>query len=354
MSTFNIDSHKLMYHVERVNAWLNGGDIFPVYAEVGLFGGCNHRCAFCAFDFLKYKPVSLSEKHLRRFILQAAKNGLKAILFSGEGEPLLHKKAAEIIRYTKQCNIDTALVTNGVLFDRETAAKTLGHLSWLKVSLDAAKRSTYAFVHGTDAADFDVVIHNIRQAVKIKKKSGYDCVIGVQSILMPQNFKEMAALAELSRRIGADYLVIKPYCPHISSKSKARNLLKDKDLLGLQKKLEKYSDGRFRVIFRNNALQKIGRPKPYKECLGLPFMTHISANGDVYPCNAFVGNRRFCFGNITKNSFMEIWGGKKRKLIMSSLNSRLDVNSCRNPCRLDEVNRYLWELKNPIRHVNFI
>ena len=31
-----------------------------------------------------------------------------------------------------------------------------------------------------------------------------------------------------------------------------------------------------------------------------------------------------------------------------------NINNCRKACRLDEINKYLWMLKNPPEHVNFI
>jgi hypothetical protein len=39
---------------------------------------------------------------------------------------------------------------------------------------------------------------------------------------------------------------------------------------------------------------------------------------------------------------------------MKLLNKSLDHGLCRDACRLDEINRYLWELKNPVKHANFI
>ena len=49
-----IDSHKLMFHVDTVNKWLKGEKFYPIYVEVGPSGACNHRCIFCALDYLGY------------------------------------------------------------------------------------------------------------------------------------------------------------------------------------------------------------------------------------------------------------------------------------------------------------
>jgi len=49
---FRVDSHKLIYHPERVSQWLNGEIIYPLFCEVGPASACNSRCYFCAFDYV--------------------------------------------------------------------------------------------------------------------------------------------------------------------------------------------------------------------------------------------------------------------------------------------------------------
>jgi len=354
MDKLRIDSHKLMYHIPRLYQWYKGKEIYPIYIEIGLYGGCNHRCVFCAFDFLKYKPQVLDIKCVNKFIVEAAKRKVKAILFSGEGEPLLHNKIAEIICFTKKKGIDVALSTNGVKLDKEKLNKILGHLTWIRVSLNAGTRNSYASIHGTERKDFDTVINNLKEAVKIKNKHKYDCTIGVQSLLMPQNYKEIPSLALRLKNVGVDYLVIKPYSQHFSSKNSFSFAFKPKELCRLEEDLVKCSDDNFKIIFRNQAIKKIKEDKPYEYCLGLSFATHITAEGDIYPCNAFIGNKKFIFGNIYNESFKDIWEGKRRKTVMKMLHDKWDVNKCRKSCRIDEINRYLWELKNPNKHINFI
>jgi len=311
---FKIDSHKLIYHVPRVNKWLQGKNVYPIYIEIGLFAGCNQRCIFCAFDFLKYKPYVLNEEALKKFILEATKRGVKSIMYAGEGEPLLHKDAVDIIVFTKKAGIDVSVTTNGVIFDKEMAKKSLGYLSWFRVSLNAATRENYSIIHNTAKEDFNIVINNLKNAVKVRDKNRYSCTIGVQFLLIPQNYKEVAILAELKR----------------------------------------YKKNNFQIIFRRHGIEKLEEERPYKLCLGLPFITYMAATGDIYPCSLFLGKKDFIFGNICQESFKNIWEGKRRKRIMQMLQTKWDIKNCRRGCRVDEINRYLWELKNPSTHVNFI
>jgi len=355
MDKFRIDSHKLVYHIPRVYQWLQGKNIYPIYIDVGLFGGCNHRCIFCAFDYIKYKPNILDERCLKKFVAVAARNGVKSIMYAGEGEPLLHKDISSIVHFTKEKGIDVAVISNAVMFSKELAAKMLPYLSWFRASIDAGTPKTYSLIHKSNQQEFNIVLSNLKEAVRIKNRNKYNCNIGVQFLLIPQNYWEAPILANKLKDIGLDYLIVKPYSQHPKSKNRTDFNLKYNDLFYLEKKLQKYSKGGFQVVFRKNAMYKLEEEKKhYKRCLGLPFATFVSASGDVYPCNMFLGSRNFVFGNIRNESFRKIWEGKRRKEIMNIINSRWAIQKCRKACRLDEINCYLWELKNPPHHVNFI
>ena len=122
----------------------------------------------------------------------------------------------------------------------------------------------------------------------------------------------------------------------------------------MENEVKQYETDRFSVYFRANAMKKVHQEKSYRQCLGLPFMTHIDAKGNVWPCVAHIGTKEFCYGNIYEQSFEEIWEGTRRQKILHQLH-KLDINKvCREACRLDEINRYLDDLKNPGEHVNFI
>lgn len=354
LDKFKIDSHKLFYHIPRLQQWLQGDNIYPIYMEIGLYRGCNHRCIFCAFDFLEYKPDILNTEKLKKFIRQAKALGVKAILYSGEGEPLLHPDAAKIINFTKQAGIDVAVASNGIRLTEAVAKRIIPALSWLKISLNAGTKLTYAKLHRTKAGDFDLVLDNLKKVVFIRDKYHYPCVIGAQSVLLPDNYHEMEKLAGKLRALRLDYLVVKPYSQHSFSQCKLKVNFSEKDLLSLQKKLNTYSREKFRVIFRINAMNKIKKEKPYANCLGFPFVSHLAATGDLYPCTVFIGQKDYRMGSIYTNSFQRIWESNQRQRVLKKIYTGWDIQKCRQSCRIDEINRYLWELKHPVQHINFI
>jgi len=346
-----IDSHKLIYHPRRVADWLEGKEIFPLYIEVGLIARCNQRCIFCAFDYLEYKGPVLDKKVILNFLSDAHLYGVKSIMFAGEGEPLLHHDISELIISTKSSGLDIALSTNGVLFNSRLAQECLESLAWIRFSLDAGTRGTYAKVHRCPEKDFETVLENINNAVRVKRTHSYNCSIGVQALLLPENLNEIVSLGIMLKDMGVDYFTVKPFSKHPLSICDIN--LDYINLLSLEEELRKLNSDNFKVIFRTHTIKKLKEERPYKQCLGLPFMTVIDAHGDVYTCNTFLSNKDFCYGNICQNSFSEIWEGERRKEVVKMI-AEVGVEKCREVCRLDEINRYLWKLKNPPEHVNFI
>ena len=75
MDKYRIDSHKLMYHVSRINDWLEGKIIYPIYAEISPSGACNHRCTYCALDFMEYQSRFLDKEILRDRLSEMASLG---------------------------------------------------------------------------------------------------------------------------------------------------------------------------------------------------------------------------------------------------------------------------------------
>jgi len=355
MDKYKIDSHKLIYHIDRVHNWLEGKTIYPIYMEVSPAGACNHRCVYCGLDFMEYRPDYIDTALFKKRLSELGKLGLKSIMYAGEGEPFLHRDITELVKHTRKSGIDVAITTNGVLFKKEIADDILGNTEWIKVSINGATQDTYSKIHRCRPEDFHQVIENMSYAAETRKNKGYSCALGMQLLLLPENYQEAAALAKLAQDIGMDYLAVKPYSQHPQSKTTKYNSIKYEDYEYLNEELSKFNTNDFKVIFRIRTMKKWDKPeRNYRYCLALPFWSYIDARGNVWGCSVYLGDERFLYGNIYEQSFQDIWEGKKRLQSLRWVQTQLDVSNCRVNCRMDEINRYLWDLKTPPAHVNFI
>ncbi len=347
-----LDSHKLIYHPDTVARWLKGENIYPIEIEISPSGACNHRCIFCALDYLGYKPSFLEKEILLENIKSMAEHGLKSVVCAGEGEPLLNKEMPQIANEIKAMGVDVAMSTNGVLFTPEKIEQCLDSFTWVRFSVATMHQETYQAIHKGQACDLELVKKHIAYAAQYKKQNELHTTLGVQCILIPQSVPYVLEMAKELRELGVDYFTVKPYSQHLHSDNHFE--VDYEDLLKLEQKLKSYETEQYKIYFRADAMRRVHKQKCYDRCWGLPFMTHIDAHGNVWPCVAHIGCEEYKYGNIYEQTFDEIWNGEQRRKVMEGL-AASDINKvCREACRLDVMNQYLQELKYPGEHVNFI
>lgn len=352
---FKIDGHKLNYHLERVVRWQNGENIYPIYMEISPSGLCNHRCTFCGLDFMGYQNVRLETGRMETLLPELGALGIRSIMYAGEGEPLLHPDICKLTEMTKSAGIDVAFTTNGVLMTEDKAECLLRHSSWIKISCNGGDEESYQKIHRGKQGDFSRMLDNLRTAAELRKKRGYTCTLGLQLVLLPENYHSVLNLAKTASAMGIDYLVIKPFSQHTQSLNRQYENLTYDGIQELEKQLRQYERDSFKIILRTETMNRWNaREKKYGKCLALPFWSYIDSSGNVWGCSMFLGHEEFLCGNIYKMSFEQIWNSDQRKKMLNYIANDLDIHECRINCRMDAVNRYLWDLQHPPEHVNFI
>lgn len=355
MKPYNFDGHKLMYHLDRVQEFNASGDCFPLYLELSPVGSCNHRCLFCAYDFIGYPNRKLEIGRTLKLIDELADAGLRSILFAGEGEPLLHPDLPQMICHAKANGIDAGLFTNGQLMTSEKIAAILPSLTFIRFSFNGGNAESYARVHQVKPEAFSATIAAIAKAANFKKSQGLETAIGAQFVVIPENIDSLTEAAVILRDAGADYLAVKPFVQqHQQQGYQMETPLDPTHLDACLAAAESISNETFRVMVRKTSFTDYGIRR-YSHCFGTSFISAINSAGDVATCLPYWDNAEFVFGNIHQQSFREIWQGERRRAIKTIVEQRLDVQSCPPNCRPNAINDFLYELKYPsVEHINFI
>lgn len=349
-----IDSHKMMYHSERIAQWQRDPlHTYPLYIEISPVGHCNHRCTFCAVDYIGYKARSLDVDILMRRLSEMSQLGVKSVMYAGEGEPMLHKSIDDIVVHTAAMGIDVAFTTNGTLLNK--VISVLEHIKWIKVSMNGGPES-YAKIHQTKDSDYERVWANLRSAVIQQSSRPARCTIGIQCVVLPENVGDLEGLIDRAEQTGLDYVVFKPYSQHKSSITRTYEEIRyDEETKAALAALTKFSTSTFKVITRSTAMEdwNVGNHS-YSTCHATPyFWAYVMASGDVYSCSAYLLNDEFNMGNINSSSFSEIWLGDKRQRHLEAMKT-LDISQCRLNCRMNQVNKYLDKVIKGNSHAAFI
>jgi len=144
--------------------------IFPVHLDIESTSICNLKCPFCATAHSNYSPGYMTMDVYRRILDEACLNGLYSVKLNFRGEPLLNPELGNFVSYAKEKGIvDVFFNTNATLLT-EDASRVLitSGLDRLIVSFEGYTKDVYE--RHRVGADFDKVVLNIRNFVKIKNR----------------------------------------------------------------------------------------------------------------------------------------------------------------------------------------
>ncbi len=352
-----IDSHKLLWHLDRVLEWSKKRVIAPIYVEVSPVSFCNHKCTFCAIDFAQNKSVQLETEIFSKRLVEMGKIGVKSIMFAGEGEPLLHKGLPGFAKIAKENNIDVSLTTNGSVGSVDLWRELLPHLTWVRFSVDAGSPEVYANVHKVTEESFSKTLSSIEDAVRHKKENSLDVTIGVQYLIIEENLKDIEKALQLFSDLEVDYFSLKPYSLHPQMIRKKSVLYTKETMDHVEKLVAQYEDKtEMNIIFRKDAMGKyMDGETNVEHCRALPYWGYVSSKGDFYTCSVYIGDERFRSGNIYSENMEKILFGNARKNSIEFGEKTLKIeNECRLNCRMARVNEFLERLEKKPKHINFV
>lgn len=360
---------KMMAHVDRLADWQRTGDAFPVLMEINPTNYCNEACDWCisqdvhlgntrmtgnerTLQIVKLDAHSAISNHperrrgialpdLTRFLSQAQAMGLKAVNWSGGGEPTGYAHFRDAVEYCAGLGLEQGLLTNG-LFPAAHVRVIGERLRWTRVSLDTIDSRRYEAHKHTRG--FDRVMENIQQLVK------YPVQLVVNMNVAGWNFDEIEPMAHWAKDIGADAIQIRPILglPFSAPGNDPYRRQPDRDWLreatSSLRAAERMKSDVFDVIVSWDKFEDLDRGdfgRSYTRCLYHFFTCVLNANGDLCVCMYHLDDHRFTFGNIYLNSAEEIWHSGQRQEAVSLCGNSLDLSTCQVCCKGHEINKFM-------------
>ena len=359
---YRLDGHKMTHHMDRIVEWQQGKRIAPIHIDMGLTKFCNTACIYCiGVTQGMVKGTMIKPEALLRFIDDCGRLKVRSLAFIGDGEPTLNPAMYDAVVRGGEVGVDIGISTNGLLIDLDRAHDLLSNATFLRFNLSSAEPENFLKVLQSKAEGFNHLVQIMKSLVQIKKENSYKCTLGIQMVLIPENFDQVVKLAKLGAEIGVDYLQVKQ-CSDTEYKEIGINYEDYEKVQNALKEAEKYSTDDYLVKIKWNKINLNNETEIYKDgfrkydvCFGTPFLGQISGNGKVYPCGPYFGKDRFLMGDIHKESYYDIVMSDRYWDVHQDIKENVDVHhDCTVGCRQDYINKFLYDMHQTPEHVNFI
>ena len=357
---------KVLYFPEHVRQLVAGEHAYPLHMQIGPVNYCNHDCTFCfaartMFDAKRTERTRIDVDRLLEIVDEMHGLGLRAVTLVGAGEPTLHPRISEIVEGIGRMGVGVGLYTNGSCINDECAAALARYATFIRFSMTGASPEIHRRVHGT--GDFERVVENIRKIARLRQ--GRFPTLGSQFVLASYSAADVLKAAKLAKSLGMDYFEVKPAYVTPDKPDQLENTLKVEEARALCDEVEQYADDKFAVCCKWEQVEKVianRDDREYDDCPGHMSSAVLEADLELYIC---VNQKipEFSFGNLTRQSFKEVWHGLRRQELLE----RLNVHECIPRCRQDPLNRIVHEIRigqrtipvdlgepNPDLHVDFV
>jgi glycosyltransferase involved in cell wall biosynthesis/MoaA/NifB/PqqE/SkfB family radical SAM enzyme len=312
---------------------------------------CNLRCIMCE-EHSPHSPLQIRRKEegrprrlmpfemIERVIADAATHGLREVIPSTMGEPLLYEHFDGILDLCRRYGVKLNLTTNGTFPRRGASAwaeRIVPLASDVKISWNGATKATHeAIMLGSR---WEKVVDNVRDFVAIRDAhaaaGGNRCRVTFQLTFLESNVEELADMVRLAVRLGIDRVKGHHLWAHFDEIRK-QSMRRSPDaierwnravLAAREAAAEQTLPNGRHLLLENVFLLESGATEDLAPGGPCPFLGQeawVSAAGRFDPCCAPDAQRRTLgeFGSLEVMSFMEIWNGDAYLELRSTYRNR--------------------------------
>jgi glycosyltransferase involved in cell wall biosynthesis/MoaA/NifB/PqqE/SkfB family radical SAM enzyme len=319
---------------------------------------CNLSCIMCEehskysnfkeklFQETGIRSRRLDPEKLTDIFRQAKKLGVREIIPSTMGEPLLYKGIEKIFQLSQEFDIKINLTTNGTFPKHPIeywAEMIIPNTTDMKISWNGATAEVAEKI--MTGLDFSRSIENTKKMVAFRdhhfKETGHYCRITFQLTFMQNNMHELADIVKLAAELGVDRIKGHHLWAHFDE-IKDLSMKYDPESIKHWNQYveeafaasEKYKFKNGNAVLLDNILPLVPStenvvPENY-ECPFLKKELWISATGNISPCCAPDDLRKSLgdFGNINETSILDVMTSEKYQHLVRNYKSYPLCRTC--------------------------
>jgi MoaA/NifB/PqqE/SkfB family radical SAM enzyme len=338
MNKGRYSNYKIAWDREKLDSFECEKIVAPRYVRIKPTNRCCHDCEFCVYktDFSGMHETFNKKDEIFPFDLMGIlrsldRMGIKAITFSGGGEPLIHPSIDDALNFTREAGIRYSVITNGQALTPKIGA-ILSKASWVRISADYHNEE--GFRSSGRGNQFDKTIENIINFAALRNKS---CELSMNFIVTHNNCHTLYDAAKFWRDVGVDTIRFSPvWIKNFDLYHKGVRPAAEAQIDIAKSQL----DGNGFTIQSGYQTQSLAEERDYVRCYWQEVVPVIGADMNVYRCHNTAYSADGLLGSIKDRDFGDMWFGEETEKRIREFNALNCVHQCAN----DKKNKFVHEL----------
>ncbi len=333
-----LNANKIRFHFGKImeDAWKGQDEFPPVAIEIHPTAMCNHRCIHCSYKERNESRASLSKEVMDRLIDSVIHMKIRAVYFSGGGEPTLYPGLKDYIEKLYANGVEGSIITNASCFADMGLIEVADRLNYIAVSVPGIEMDSFQTITGTRNLEAVLALPG-----QIRKVHGDKSpVLGSRIVLTNKNYKYLDEFLTIIKEKQFDYALFKIVRDYEDS---GQGLNEEEEEF-LRNKIGKYENLDYNFTNLKSIFEYRKMPEFKGKCWVNQYgmIANVSTDGKVYPNIVEIDKEEFCIGDLNKESLEEIWNSQRHKEVKEASNRKWMEGACKN-CRAISYNRIINE-----------
>jgi len=331
---------------ERIQALSDKKLAAPVHVRIKPMNHCNHDCWYCAYRVSNLQlgedmdlKESIPEEKMHEIVDDLIEMKVRAVTFTGGGEPLIYKPLPDIVEKLVNSGIKVGSLSNGSNLKGRIADVFANYATWIRVSLDAWDGASYSEARNVSVKEFDKLISNLESFANRES----DCELGTSLVIDKKNAKHIFEIVQKLKSSGVKHVKLAGV---VVSNDGAENNKYHKEIKHLVREeinqAIDLSDSNFKVLDHYHDLDE-RFDHDYTICPTIQFTPVIGGDSYVYTCQDKAYTEGGKLGSIKDISFKEFWFSEENNQRAFAVNPSIH---CRHNCANHQKNEIIMDFIN--------